>query len=144
MVKYEKDEDVEREAQVAKVVAAKWNWVLEKTPVFYKVDFLAFRDRTARAWIEVKARRTVSFDQYPHLWLSLQRVSAAMRLAEDTNLPAYVVFGLADGIYSHRLKVPMAYRIEMGGRHDRNDQNDYEPCCCLPLNEFSVIQKQEG
>ena len=140
MVKYEQAEDVEREAKVAKAVEAKWNWVLQKTPVFYKVDFMAFRNETPKAWVEVKARHTVSLGQDPHLWLSLVRVSAAMQLATDTNLPAYVVYGLANGIYCHRLKAPMAYKIEMGGRHDRNDPNDYEPCCCLPPDEFTLIE----
>lgn len=140
MVKYEQADDVEREANVAAVVAAKWGWDLHKTPTFYKVDFLAFRNGTPRAWVEIKARHTIALRQYPHLWLSLGRVSALMQFATDTNLPAYVVFGLSDGIYAHRLKTPMAYRIEMGGRTDRNDPNDVEPCCCLPQDEFSVIE----
>jgi hypothetical protein len=139
MVKYEQANDVEREAKVAAVVAAKWGWDLQKTPTFYKVDFLAFRGGTPRAWVEIKARHTKSLRQFPHLWLSLERVSAAMQFSANTNLPAFVVYGLADGIYSHRLKVPMAYRIEMGGRHDRNDPNDYEPCCCLPPEEFNAV-----
>lgn len=142
MVKREQAEDVEREAKVAAVVATEFGWDLQKTPTFYKVDFFALRDGKPKAWVEIKARHTIALRKYPYLWLSLERVSALMQFAADTNLPAFVVFGLSDGIYWHRLKVPMAYRIEMGGRTDRNDPNDVEPCCCLPQDEFSVIAKK--
>jgi hypothetical protein len=140
MVKRETAEDIQREAKVAAVVRAKWNCRLEKTPEFYRVDFLAFRDGAPKAWVEIKARHKISLRTYEHIWLSLQRVSALMHFAADTNLPAFAVFGLSDGIYAHRLKMPTAYRIEMGGRTDRNDPNDLEPCCCLPQDDFSVIE----
>lgn len=128
---YETDQDRSREQDIADKLAQLWDCSFVKTPRFYPFDYTILRKDTAVAFCEVKCRAK----QYPTLMLSLHKWTTGVQLSRDTGLPFIVVASVPDGIHWHEV-VAKPYSIVVGGRSDRGDPEDKEPCVLLPFEEF--------
>ena len=141
---YENATSLQREALVAEAVAHVWPLKLIKLPKLAAADFIALKDGRARSLIEIKAR-TTKLDQYPTLMLSMSKAVALKTVTRETGLPSIIVTTLTDRHsnecfwYWHKLTdLPLgeSYRIEVGGRTDRNDAMDVEPVIMIPYTDF--------
>ncbi len=138
---YERPADLEAEREM--IAAVFPSVVAHKLPVSYRIDYLLEVYKTSagirRAWCECKARN-VPFGTYADYMLSLGKFAAGCELARNTGYPLLLIVRWTDCITRHTLdtSTPAAYPIEMGGRKDRDDDQDIEPVVMIPLGPSIV------
>lgn len=136
---YETEADREREREVADFMRERFRVRYVQMPQRYPADLLIYNpDGTTRSWIEVKSRN-IAFGTYDHLILSLEKVIGLQLLARASGMPAYICANLNDG----RFLMPCPagpVRIDVGGRRDRGDPEDIEPCAVLPWSDFTRME----
>ena len=118
-----------------------WGWTLNKMPTRYQLDYLATDREGATAFCEMKRRHYTwgDIDRLGGYMLSLGKWLAARSLCHATGLPFMLVVHANDGMhyrYSHSFEPP---RIVIGGRTDRDDWQDVEPCAILKCAEFRLM-----
>lgn len=135
---YETAQSKEVERQMAIALAGLWCCDVVKLPIAYRLDYAAMRDKRITAWLELK-RRYRNFADHDSVFLSLQKVLAAVELNGYSGLPCLFVVQCNDGFfYTNILK---EFRtIEFRGRVDRNDWQDQEPITAIPNSEFTEIK----
>jgi hypothetical protein len=138
---YETQQDRDREERVKEHLQAVWKSTLHKLPIRYEVEWLAFRkDGRAVAAIEFKWRSNPSgrFETY---LLALGKWMALDRLRVACGLRSILVVEFSDALMFHVLGEVDSdeIRIEWGGRTDRSDPNDMEPCVMIPMEKFRAI-----
>ena len=102
-----------------------------KLPMRHKVDYaLCSGDKTIRAFAEVK-KRDIPSDKYREILLSFDKYDAMVRLTEY-GFKCILVFEFHDGIFYVDVKNIVDCKIGIGGRTDRNDPEDIEPCIFIP------------
>jgi hypothetical protein len=124
---YETQANIDAELSVMDVFAAAWQCQFHKTPRFYGFDYTITRDDHVRAFVEIKVRKK----HYPTLLLSLHKWQAGMALSRDTGLPFILIASTPQGLFWSEVK-PGPMQIVVGGRNDRGDSQDKEPCVLLP------------
>ena len=132
---YETQADLNKEKNIKKELEKKWSCNLIKLPIRYCLDYVALRNKRVVAFIEIK-HRTNKIHAYPTYMLSLAKVQAAKRLAEDVRVPSFLVVQWADVLGATNLAT-CKFSIEMGGRTDRKDSQDIEPVAHIDLGEFN-------
>ena len=115
---------------------------MKPTPRMYQVEFVATRDGKPVAWVEFKERnysmeRIKSMGGY---MLSLHKLMAAKNLHEITGLPFLLYIKATDGLYYKLFKSFKAENICFGGRTDRGDPQDMEPCVLIDTDEFTPLK----
>lgn len=137
---YESPDDLEREVELASMVAPIWKCEFRKMPIQYKIDFALERNGLIRAFCEIKIRNysMAQIDSMGGYKLSLAKFLSGESLAKQTGLPFVLLIGTTDGIWHRTRKTidPLPMAISMWGRGDRNDPQDYEPCIVIPTKEF--------
>lgn len=133
---YETQNDRTAERKVAELVAAKRGLTAYAMPLRYAVDFAFCRGRVIEWWVEVKCR-TNPREKYPTYLLSLGKWAGMMGLFGQTGIPAMLVVGWTDCIGVLELPAPRM-AVEIGGRTDRNDRQDVEPCVLIPVSQFAI------
>ena len=113
------------EGAVAASLAGRWRAELMPTPRAYPVDYVAYRGGRAAAFVEVKVRRNPR-RAYPTYMISAHKLASAVSLRQATTLPVLLVVRWADATGWVELQ-PTPW-IEPGGRADRGDRQDREPC----------------
>lgn len=119
---------------------------MRPTPRMYQVDFVAMRNGKPVAWIEFK-ERNYSMERIKSLggyMLSLHKLIAAKNLNEITGLPFLLYIKTTDGIYYKLFKSFKAKNICFGGRTDRGDPQDMEPCVLIDTDEFIPIERMRS
>ncbi len=106
-----------------------------KLPIRYCLDYAALRNKKIVAFVEIK-HRTNKIHAYPTYMLSLAKVQAAKRLAEDVKVPSFLVVQWIDALGTTNL-ANCKFSVEMGGRIDRKDSQDVEPVAHINLAEFN-------
>ena len=132
---YETQSDLNREENLKKELEKKWSCNLIKLPIRYCLDYAALRNKKIVAFIEIK-HRTNKIHAYPTYMLSLAKVQAAKRLAEDVRVPPFLVVQWVDALGTTNL-ANCKFSLEMGGRTDRKDSQDVEPVAHINLAEFN-------
>lgn len=135
---YESQETLAKETAAKQIVESAWSCSLLKLPRRYEIDFLADRDDQAVAFVELKCR-TNPKDQYADYMLSLGKWLAGLNLTRCTGLPFLLVVQWTDCLGYLTQEESSRYKIGTGGRYDRNDPQDIEPCIYIPVNEFKLI-----
>jgi hypothetical protein len=134
---YENAETLSTEERLIEFVASKMNAKPIKLGRKYKIDYAMSRQGSIAGWIELK-KRGFDSDRYDEYMLSLDKYMTACQLSRDTKLPCSLVVEFNDKIVFTEL-TEIDFRLGMGGRKDRGDPEDYEPCCWIPLSEFRVL-----
>jgi len=110
-----------------------------KLPITYRVDF-AMEDRgEISSWIEVKCRNNTR-NQYPTLSISLNKLMAGVALEERTKKPFFLVVHWEDFLGYIRINTLEGFKITMGGRTDRGDEQDKEPVVHIPVEQFKELK----
>ena len=130
--KYETVRDLQHEEKAMLEVAKVFNCIARKLPVSYGFDYSLSRDGQVLAAVEFKKRTK----KYPTLLLSLLKIKTANAL-RDVGLRPLLVVEWPDGIYFHEFR--KNYDISYGGRTDRGDSADIEPCVFIPIDEFQKV-----
>ena len=145
---YETDTDITRERRVANVFATFAGVQIFKLPKFYPMDFAGEApNKKIKLWAEIKTRTytSESLDRMGGYMFSLKRYMEYERLASFSGIPAFIVLGLPDGVFYKRLFVMEDMRpldVKFGGRTDRSDPDDIEPCVFFKMSDFSKIEQE--
>jgi len=131
--RYETNKDLQNEKEVSKFLEG-YGIQCFKLPISYRLDWIAFRDRKLMGFIELKTRTTKRLT-YPTLILSLSKFSAGCSLSRLTGTDFWVAAKWTDSL-GFCCCSDLGAEIEMGGRHDRNDRDDFEPVVHLPVELF--------
>lgn len=134
---YETKQTLSTEERLIKLIAESFNAKPVKLGMKYKVDYAMTRSGRIEGWIELK-KRSFNFDQYEEYMLSLDKYMTAKRLSQDTGKPCILVVEFNDKILFADL-AEIEFRLGMGGRKDRGDPEDYEPCCWIALSQFKLL-----
>ena len=131
---YESAADRDNERSVIDAIAERWKCDAWKLPLAYRMDYALARGTSIKAFAEVKCRSNErgAYDDY---MLSLAKLAHARRLAEISLLPVYLVVRWSDGVGFCDLSA-IIYRVEAGGRTDRNDPQDMEPVAMISVDQF--------
>jgi hypothetical protein len=135
----------DREAQ--KAVADRLAWLWECAPIdlkpYYALDVVFADGAGIKAFAEIKCRhRTMAeMDRLGGVLLSLHKFLRAVEITDETGYPVLFVVVADDGVYWTQLERGQYDGIDpSGGRDDRNDKQDREPCVLLKAHRF---QKQD-
>ena len=144
---YETDEHLAKEAEVAETLRTKWNVELHKLPKSYRLDYVATRVQVPRAIVEVKVRSHAS-DTYPTLLIAAGKVEAGISLGALMGVRFIVVVQFTDKLMRAIWHAPGTGPVppvtfRMGGRTDRADGADIEPCCLIPISAMKEIDHEQ-
>jgi hypothetical protein len=133
---YETPRDQEREHGAAMQVATRSGAVLVKAPALACWDYMAIRGGKLVAALEVKVR-SHDMDTYPTYMVSAEKVVKLRNLRQLLGVPVLLVVSFNGRIAT--LDVKAEGEMGMGGRTDRQDPNDQEPCLFFPVAAFSWL-----
>lgn len=135
---YESPADLKNEESVLSVICEKWKSEAAKLPIKYGVDYMLLRSGDAVASCEIKCR-TNPMEQYPDYMISLGKLIDAKAIRDLTGIPFLLIIRWTDKIGYWRLPDDPKVITRMGGRTDRNDSQDVEPCAFIPIQDFAVL-----
>jgi len=134
--RYESARDLANERRVAERLKAQRNLDVQKMPISYRLDYALMRDGKVVGFAEIKSRRN-EMARYPTLMISLGKVMAAFQLTAATKLPCYLIAEFTDCIAVVNFREQ--HELGIGGRIDRNDAADVEPCAYYPIARFAIL-----
>ena len=135
---YENRKSLQKEHALAQGLEKRWECKLKKLPIKYMLDYAAWKNRQISAWVELKCR-TIPFEQYDEYMISLAKVMAAKDLSRNTGLKSFLVVQWNNKTAFLQLD-NADYELRMGGRKDRSDPDDIEPCCYFKLKDFTDLE----
>lgn len=136
---YETRQTLEVEANTMRQVCEVWGAKEKKLASRYQIDWAVMDHSGAmKAWAECK-RRYHAFGHYDTLMLSLGKFREGRQLSLDTNMPFLLIVEWDDGIRWARASADMP-AIGLGGREDRSDPDDIEPCVFIPVEMFKPLR----
>jgi hypothetical protein len=108
----------------------------------YTIDFAVYRNTgDLAAVVEVKNRPTWE-ERYQTVFLSLSKTKELLEF-EAIGVPAYFLVRLAEfGVYYWRCRSISGLHIRHGGRRDRDDHADTEPCVHIPVSDLTPLTTQ--
>lgn len=112
-----------------------------KLPIAYKLDFAIVVNNEIKGFCEIK-RRSHERNKYPTLILSALKYRELLDW-ELNFKPACLIVAWSDqlGIHKPSEYHGQQYRIEIGGRSDRNRNGDLEPVVHIPIEHFQRIDQ---
>ena len=134
---YETKEDLGRETSAKERLERRWDVVLNKLPIKYGADWMAFRDGHPVAVVEYK-NRPHDHDRFDTYMLSLHKYMAMLSVAEASFVPAVLLVEFVDGLYWAKLG-ECSVETRWGGRTDRGDSEDSAPCQFIPMSCFTEM-----
>jgi len=142
---YETEKDRKMEQAIINELSDAWKIFYQKLPIKHRLDFALLDDKKiVIAWAEVK-RRDNDSTTYDTYMLSLDKYMSGMKLFKLTGLPFYMVVKFSDGLYYCEVSL-LSYaqlNISFGGRTDRGDSQDVEPCIYFDSNLFKKVISKE-
>jgi hypothetical protein len=132
---YESQSDLQNEFAVAALLAKRWSCEFRKLPIKYGVDFAVCQGRDIVAFAEIKCR-SYSYSQLDRLggyMVSAHKWAVGLTLSRSFDVPLVLIVRLTDGIFWTK---DTSGKLVMGGRSDRGDEQDIEPCVLLPMSSF--------
>lgn len=142
---YETPEQREAERVMAERVAAAWKCGLLRRPDLDSADWVltARGGRVTRAFMECKDRSRytmAALDGFGGVFCSQQKWVAARDLHRDTGVPfVFVVQTEGRALWYHHTTDFTNDGLVVGGRRDRNDPLDIEPCILLQQQRFARV-----
>jgi hypothetical protein len=137
---YECAQDRLNQKRIAHEVAKLWGWQAIELKPLYQMDFcLVTVTQIVQALLEAKVRKKT----YETYIVGLHKWNAYLSLAARARLPLLLAYELPDGIYlakfEHDENPP--YDVRIGGRFDRDDPQDIEPCVHIPARHFHTLEQ---
>lgn len=146
---YEADRHRAEERAMVERVAEAWHCRIQKLPLAYCVDWAigSPRTRLTRAWIEAKDRSRYDwhfFERAGGVLLSAHKWATMRALAEATGVPCVFLLKVRDGsLWYHRPRDWSHDGVQIdGGRTDRGDWQDVEPCILLRQARFACVESR--
>ena len=145
---YETESNRQAQARTAKEIEEHFKCTMISTPRMYSLDYMALRDGHPVAWVEIKERK-YTLDAIKKLGgylLSLHKLTSARALHQITMLPFILVVKLQDGTYYKSFTSDLDFiknKISVGGRLDRGDLQDIEPCVLIDTDSFVLIERSK-
>jgi hypothetical protein len=120
---YETQDNLDAEKKLVGILEGEWHCKMRKLSRKAQIDYAIFRKGELVGFAEIKCR-TNRKDAYKTYMLSLDKISAALRLNAITALPVLLVVSWSDTTGCMRIVKPD--EVNIGGRVDRNDPQDIE------------------
>ena len=139
-VKYETQDNLERENNVLRHMSVKWDVSYSKLPISYKLDYAMYRDENLLGFAEVKCRQN-SINDFSTYIISLSKVIKARRLASVTGTKSVLIVSWSDA--TGWINFFSDFEVKQGGRSDRDDWQDQEPVCHFDIKEFKIISHSD-
>jgi hypothetical protein len=141
---YETAEDRRIQTEIAKAVAARWKCEIKMTPPgFHAYDGIAYRESKPVGIVEIKNRPGVTRRTYPNYMIGKGKIERLVAIAKRNKVKPVLVVGLDDWIMGHGLQYRETWLEREGGRTDRGDAQDIEPCYLIPWDQFYRIKKKD-
>lgn len=138
---YESETDRTVEREVIEKIASAWGLGFAKMKTSSVIDFALLNGKKVVAVAEVKSRNYSSADieRFGGLILSAGKMLSAQGWVALLRVPFVLVVKLTDGLF-YMVVEPEGdwpeWAVEMAGRKDRDDWQDIEPCCIIPMSLF--------
>ena len=135
---YENKKSLGIETKFATWIQDIWKCQLNKLPISYALDYLAFRDEEAVSFVELKNRKC-NKDTYPTYMISLSKLLKAKDYKRNLGLSSMLCVSWQDQKGWLNLTNLTDFKIGFGGRYDRNDWQDVEPVIYIPIHKFNIF-----
>jgi hypothetical protein len=143
---YESQSDINNERHVAEIMARVWNCEVLKLPRLWPADYCCVRGRNVEAFLEIKVR-AYSFETLRAMggyMIDVRKIAALQSLVAATGKKAFLCVSLQGEVYF----MPVASdtqpgQVVMGGRRDRSDAADVEPCAIFAMEMFKPIKQEK-
>ena len=141
---YQTQKDLENEAEVIGQLAEHYKSESTKLKDYFPLDYAFVRDKRIVSLAEVKCRNYSSsqIDSFGGLIISAHKMLYAKQYHDAFLLPFVLALRLIDGIFVFVVKAvdPFPkFPLVVGGRTDRNDPQDIEPCCLISMDHFKKL-----
>jgi len=147
---YETSEHLAEEELLKREVEQARNCKLEKLPMKYSIDYAVCRgskNNLIEAFVELKRRNALSTDSRngydPVYMLDIHKIREAQQLWDTYGKPVWLVVKFNDRTLTTPLSGGDVHfrddKMIMGGRKDRDDQNDHQPFVMIPLSRFKPL-----
>jgi hypothetical protein len=141
---YERASDRQNEAAIIAKVERAWSVKAAKLKTALKLDYALTREGRVVSFAEVKAR-SYSWPEIRALggyMLSLDKWVHARALC--SGLPFTLVVEAQGELRSFVTRFEGDFPVVLGGRKDRNDWQDMEPCILIPEHRFAPVTIREA
>ena len=138
----ETTQEVERELlQVFLRYTQRTDLVGQKLPRSYRLDYALYdKDGTLRGWVECKGRAAPKMKKkYDNYMLAFAKWKCILLTKHTSKQRVYLVVGLPDAVWTVEITPDLPVRYGRGGRIDRRDPEDIEPCVYIPMSCFRQI-----
>lgn len=143
---YETQSDVISERWVAEVMGFAWNCEVLKLPRLWPADYCCVRGRNVEAFLEIKVR-SYTFEALSAMggyMIDVRKVAALQSLTATTGKKAFLCVCLAGRVfYMGITPSTQPTKVVMGGRRDRSDAADIEPCAVFGMHMFVPIKQEK-
>lgn len=147
--KRETEEDLEKEAEVAAVIANKWKCEPQKMPYYYILDFQLKQNDKIMALVEVKCRDTTGKHDFETYMMDQHCIKAMIEYeqyywtVERREVPAFLVVRWINEIGFWRWSPKSKMINSYGGRRKENQRpgDEPQPMCYIPISEFKTLEK---
>lgn len=110
-----------------------------KVPERYPFDFAIVEDDHIVAAVEVKSRK-INLETMGSLHISAAKLVNLSDYNSKLNLDCYLLVRAKDGLFSFEVTETALQSLSgtliIGGRKDRRDPQDMEPCLVVPFDRF--------
>lgn len=143
MLIYETSDDRRREKQVLDDMCGVWMATYEQTPRKYTTDARIYRNGKLMFCTEVKCRKNKK-SAYPDYIISRNKIVRALEISKLAGVPLVLTVKFTDGIYGTFVAddAVLPENCRVAGRIDRNDPNDKEMCCAIPMGRFLPLKNE--
>ena len=142
---YESQSDINNERHVAEIMARVWNCEVLKLPRLWPADYCCVRGRSVEAFLEIKVR-AYTFETLRAMggyMVDVRKIAALQSLVAVSGKKAFLCVSLAGSVYYMPVgPATLPTQVVMGGRRDRSDAADIEPCAIYCMSLFKPIQQE--
>jgi hypothetical protein len=135
---YETAKDRGKEFDVLITAAAAWGSEFAGTKALSPCDYVMLKDGEVKALVEIKCRNN-PMSKYPDYMISHEKVGKIQAAAQVMGCKPLLIVRFSDCIGWVDLSKTLG-KVSFGGRKDRGDSADMEPCLFIPINQFSNIR----
>lgn len=141
----ETSQSLAAEAAFAGRIEQARGWQLRKLGGSYSPDFVIFKNGSCKGWLELKCRHSQLWGDFPTYMIAVKKWEKCLTLAgtPGIEMPFLLAVAVDDGDYLMNCSAAVLkganLNVQIGGRKDRNWQEDMEPCVYIPKTYFKAI-----
>lgn len=139
MPRYETQHDLHEEEKFRFYLRKSFGVDLNKlSEAKYELDFSMHKEKKLIGFAEFKVR-SVNHDHYHTYMISLNKWIKGLELESRTGCKFRIFVCYKDGYYVYTADKDHVHILELGGRKDRNNPGDIEPCVFIDTQLFKPI-----